>query len=120
MGGISPSAFSGEKVKSIYKGQEGRGQALRWRGQNGQKTHDSLTPLHDSRSRSSRWWRWERGQKKHPREGGRCHCIGGVHSYGAEILIEEEWGEIQVQDAEPGVAGEEKTRKTLKGWSSAG
>lgn len=44
--------------------------------------------------------RWERGQKKCPRDGGRCHCIGGVNSYGAEILIKEEWGEIQVQDAQ--------------------
>lgn len=76
------------------QGREGRGQALRWGGQHGQRTHASLTPLHDSSSRSSKWWgwRWKRGQKKCPGDEGRCHCIGGVNTYGAEILIKRERG----------------------------
>lgn len=49
-------------------------------------------PLHDSRS--SRWWgwRWEGGQIECPGDGGRCHCIGGVNSYEADILMKEDWG----------------------------
>lgn len=52
-------------------------------------------PLHDSRSS-----RWEGGQKKCPGDGGRCHCIDCISSYGAEILIKEEWREIQIQGAQ--------------------
>lgn len=62
------------------------------------------------------------GGKSVPGGGGRCHCVGGVNSYGTQILTKEEgWGEIQVQGARrkvaPGVAGEGESRKTPKGES---
>lgn len=83
-----------------------------------------LMPLPDRRSRCSRWWgwRWERGQKKCPGDEGRCHCIGGVNSYGAEILIKENRGNPNpgcTKKAAAGVEEEEENRKTLKGRSSA-
>lgn len=49
--------------------------------------------------------------------GGRCHCVGGVNSYGIQTLSKEEnWGEIQVQGTSRKVAsGERKTEGPQKG-----
>ena len=54
------------------------------------------------------------GGKSVPRGGGRCHCVGGVNSYGTQILTKEGWWEIQDQGDSRKVTREGESRKNTK------